>query len=94
MPRAPRCTIGLRHYRNYHQPAAFTPTARAVTGALDIYLEGRRLDDARRMLFGLSVLRSATVGQVEAALAIAGATIADLSDLIVESDSPVFAGTP
>lgn len=73
--RIPRCTIGLRHYRHYREPAPFSPTLPAVHGALDIYLEGQRHDDVGRMLFGLSILRSASVGQVQAALAAAGATI-------------------
>lgn len=66
-PRAPRCTIGLRHYRR--RQVSITPTSAAIAGALDIYLEGRRSRDVLRMLFGLSILRSATTDQVNTALA-------------------------
>lgn len=68
LERAPRCRVGLRHYRRTTAP--FAPSSSAVAGALDIYLEGRRRDDVLRMLFGLSVLRSATAEQVDAALAV------------------------
>lgn len=73
---ASRCTVSLSHYRSYRQPVAFEPTSAAVAGALDIYLGGRRDDDVLRMLFGLSIMRSATGAQVDAALTARGATIA------------------
>lgn len=64
--RAPRCRVSLRHYRRATAP--FAPSSAAVVGALEIYLEGRHRDDVLRMLFGLSILRSATAAQVDAAL--------------------------
>lgn len=64
--RPPRCKVNLRHYRRATAPIA--PSVAAVAGSLDIYLEGRRHDDVPRMLFGLSILRSATPAQVDAAL--------------------------
>lgn len=64
----PRCTITLRHYRCRTEP--YAPTAQAVTGALDIYAEGRRERDVLRMLFGLSILRSATAEQVDTAMGV------------------------
>jgi hypothetical protein len=45
-----------------------TPTQRAINGALDIFVEGYRADDVWKMLFGLSVLSSATETQVHAAM--------------------------
>lgn len=65
--RSPRCRIGLRHYRRPRAP--FAPSPLAVAGALDIFLEGRFRDDVLRMLFGLSILQSATAEQADAALA-------------------------
>lgn len=64
--RASRCRVSLRHYRR--ATAQFAPSSSAVAGALEIYLEGRRRDDVLRMLFGLSILRSGTAEQVDAAL--------------------------
>lgn len=61
-----RCRIGLRHYR---RPVPWAPSAQAVAGALDIYSEGRCRGDTLLMLFGLSILRSASAEQVEAAVA-------------------------
>lgn len=66
-PQVQRCKVGLRHYRR--APAPLVPSVSAVAGALDIYLEGRLRDDVLRMLFGLSVLRSATMDQLDSALA-------------------------
>ncbi len=66
-PQLQRCRVGLRHYRRALAP--LVPSGSAVVGALDIYLEGRLRDDVLRMLFGLSVLRCATVDQLDSALA-------------------------
>lgn len=65
--RVPRCLVGLRHYRR--RPAAFAPSPPAIAGALEIYLAGRCEGDVLRMLFGLSILRSATAEEVDAAVA-------------------------
>jgi hypothetical protein len=75
LERSPRCRVSLHHYRRATAP--FAPSGLAVAGALEIYQEGRRHDDVRRMLFGLSVLRSATAEQVEAALAASNTAIGD-----------------
>jgi hypothetical protein len=75
LERPPRCRVSLHHYRRATAP--FAPSGLAVAGALEIYLEGRRHDDVRSMLFGLSVLRSATAEQVEAALAVSNAAVGD-----------------
>lgn len=68
-PRSParlsRCAISPRHYR---RAAPFAPSPQAMAGALAIYQEGERHDDVRRMLFGLSILRSATEEQLETLL--------------------------
>jgi hypothetical protein len=45
------------------------PSQAAADGALDIFVEGCAKDDVRQMLVGLSVLRSATAGRVDAAIA-------------------------
>ena len=51
-----------------------TPTQQAANGALDIFVEGFRKDSATQMLFGLSVLRSATEAQVHAAMLVVQAS--------------------
>jgi hypothetical protein len=63
--RAPRCTIGLSRYRRV---VPYGPTPAALAGALDIYSEGRRGQDVLRMLFGLSILRSASPRELDAAI--------------------------
>lgn len=92
--RIPRCTISPRHYRPYREPSPFSPTLPAVHGALDIYLEGQRQDDVARMLFGLSLLRSASVGQVQAALAAVGATIGHAAAHSSGTSEPTLAFAP
>lgn len=52
----------------YHREFPITPAQSAINGALCIYVEGGRKDNARQMLFGLSVLRHATEAQIEAAM--------------------------
>lgn len=52
----------------YHREYPITPTQQAVNGALCIYVEGGKKDDAHQMLFGLSVLRHASEAQIAAAL--------------------------
>lgn len=52
----------------YHHEFPITPSQDAITGALSIYVEGGRKDDARQMLFGLSVLRHATEEQLAVAM--------------------------
>jgi hypothetical protein len=54
----------------YHKEHVITPTQQATNGALDIFVEGCRKNDMRQQLFGLSVLRSATEAQVQAAMAV------------------------
>jgi hypothetical protein len=54
----------------YHREYPITPSQQATNGALDIFVEGCRHDNVRQQLFGLSVLRSATAEQVEAAMPI------------------------
>jgi hypothetical protein len=51
-----------------HREYPITPSQLAVNGALCIYAEGGKKDDARQMLFGLSVLRQATEEQIRAAM--------------------------
>lgn len=76
LERVSRCRVSLRHYRRATAP--FAPSSAAVAGALEIYLEGRLRDDVLRMLFGLSVLRSATTEQVDAALTAADVAITEV----------------
>jgi hypothetical protein len=45
-----------------------TPSQQAVTGALDIFVEGCRHGKVHQQLFGLSVLQSATGAAIEAAM--------------------------
>lgn len=52
----------------YHREYPITPSQQAINGALCIYVEGGKKDDARQMLFGLSVLRHATHEQIQAAM--------------------------
>lgn len=52
----------------YHREYPLTPSQAGANGALDIFVEGHRKDDVRQQLIGLSVLRSATVAQVQAAM--------------------------
>lgn len=53
----------------YRLEHAIAPSQAAADGALDIFVEGCGKDDVRQMLVGLSVLRSATAGQVDTAIA-------------------------
>lgn len=85
--RPPRCRVSLRHYRRATAP--FVPSVAAIAGALDIYLDGRRHGDVLRMLFGLSVLRSAGADQMDAALTARNVTIgADVPPRAVASVAP------
>lgn len=52
----------------YRLEHPIVPSQEAANGALDIFVAGCGKDDVRQMLVGLSVLRSATVGQVDAAI--------------------------
>jgi len=60
----------LAYYRRTHPTV---PSQQAADGALAIYLEGWARKSARQMLFGLSVLRDASVAQVDSAIATLGA---------------------
>lgn len=51
-----------------HNRHSMTPTQEAANGALAIYVEGFLRDNVSQMLFGLSVLASATNAQVQAAM--------------------------
>ncbi len=57
-----------------HREYPITPSQQATNGALDIFVEGCRKDNVPQMLFGLSVLRSATEAQVHAAMPIVQAS--------------------
>ena len=52
----------------YHREYPITPSQQAINGALSIYVEGGKKDDARQMLFGLSILRHATEEQIRIAM--------------------------
>lgn len=52
----------------YPNNTIITPSQQAVNGALDIFVEGHRKDDAKQMLVGLTVLRSSTEAQLHAAM--------------------------
>ena len=52
----------------YYREYPITPSQRATTGALDIFVEGCRKEDVRQQLIGLSVLRSSTEGQIQTAI--------------------------
>jgi len=47
-----------------------TPSQAATNGALEIFVEGFRLEKVPQMLIGLSVLGSATTAQVHEAMAV------------------------
>lgn len=47
---------------------SITPTQQAVNGAMDIFVEGHGKDDARQMLFGLSVMSDSTEAQLKEAM--------------------------
>ncbi|MBL9213130.1 MAG: hypothetical protein JNL92_21895 [Opitutaceae bacterium] len=51
-----------------------TPSQAATNGALDIFVEGFRLERVPQMLIGLSVLGSATAAQVHAAMTVVQAS--------------------
>lgn len=65
-PSNARSAPSLACYRRGHP---YTPSQPAAVGALEIYLDGWDLRNARQMLFGLSVLSNATAVQVESAIA-------------------------
>jgi hypothetical protein len=52
----------------YHREYPITPSQEATNGALSIFVEGCQRDNVRQQLIGLSVLRSATEAQVQAAM--------------------------
>ena len=81
--RVSRCRVSPRHYRRTLAP--FAPSGAAIAGALEIYLEGRRFADVPRMLFGLSVLRSGTAEQIEAALTASNAAIGTAIPALVKA---------
>ena len=58
----------------YHRLHPITPSQQATNGALDIFVEGFRKDNAAQMLIGLSVLSSATEAQVNAAMPLVAAS--------------------
>ncbi len=70
-----------------HRARAITPSQQAIDGALAIYAEGRGKGDERQMLFGLSVLRSATNEQLRTAMPVLqthqGMSTADVQALFV-----------
>lgn len=47
---------------------SIAPTQQAVNGAMDIFVEGHGKDDARQMLFGLSVLSDSTEARLKEAM--------------------------
>lgn len=51
-----------------HREYPITPSQQAINGALSIFVEGGRKDDARKQLVGLSVLRHASEEQMKTAL--------------------------
>jgi len=63
-----------------------TPSQHAANGALDLFVEGFRMDDVQQMLVGLSVLRSATAEQVNVAMISVhtrrGTSIADITAML------------
>lgn len=52
----------------YPREYPITPSQQAINGALSIYVEGGKKENARQMLFGLSVLRHATEDQIRIAM--------------------------
>lgn len=58
----------------YHREYPITPSQQATNGALGIFVEGCQKDDVRQQLLGLTVLRSATEAQVQAAMPFAQAS--------------------
>lgn len=51
-----------------HRLHPITPSQQATNGALEIFIEGHRRNRVPQMLFGLSVMSSATEAQVHAAI--------------------------
>ncbi len=58
-------------YPKFHP---IVPSQAATNGALDIFVEGFRLEKVPQMLIGLSVLGSATAAQVHAAMTVVQAS--------------------
>lgn len=58
-------------YPKFHP---IVPSQAATNGALDIFVEGFRLEKVPQMLIGLSVLGSATAAQVQAAMKVVQAS--------------------
>ena len=52
----------------YHREYLITPSQQATNGALGIFVEGCQKNDMRQQLVGLSVLRSASEAQLNAAM--------------------------
>jgi hypothetical protein len=66
--RGPAPTSRPSPYSMYHREYPISPWQAAINGALCIYVEGGKKENARQMLFGLSVLRQATEEQIQAAI--------------------------
>lgn len=66
-----------------------TPTQQAANGALGMFVDGHRRGDIPQMLVGLSVLQSATAGQVSTAMraeeAGGRATVAEIETMLASS---------
>jgi hypothetical protein len=58
-------------YPKFHP---IVPSQAATNGALDIFVEGFRLEKVPQMLIGLSVLGSATAAQVQPAMKVVQAS--------------------
>ncbi|MDP3073599.1 MAG: hypothetical protein Q8N18_25170 [Opitutaceae bacterium] len=70
-----------------HREYPLIPSQAGTNGALDIFVEGHRKQNIKQMLVGLSVLRSATEAQVQAAMtfvqASGRATHAEITAMLV-----------
>ena len=58
----------------YKRTYPITPSQPATNGALDVFVEGFQKNDVPQMLWGLSVLSSATEAQVHAAMLVVETT--------------------
>jgi hypothetical protein len=65
--RVERSHRSLPSLARFRRAGPYLPSQQAANGALDIFVQGYREQNPRLMLFGLSVLRSATAPQVAAA---------------------------
>jgi hypothetical protein len=80
------CARAARAPHMYYRTFPIVPTQQAANGAMDLFVDGVRREKLAQALIGLSVLQSATVEQVRAAMLFeqsAGrATVAEIAAML------------